>query len=254
LNKSNHASGIDFYKKNNYRNAIREFSKAITLAPGEAKIYNYRGLAYFNDGQRDKAIADYKKASELEPDNADFKRRLNEALGAAQRRTEEDLKDSVKKVLRERGLIVERIDQHEGRDRVFFFPTANTVEHFPGRSFFCGFAADKDENDECRLNVGLWPGPDRNVEITDVYSMNRTTDIGIINTIIEKNRSSGIHCKSVAIGDKWQTIHGWPAGFTRKQFLDGAITIPYAEKGMRNALDLFLDWEHRVFSEIERGF
>jgi tetratricopeptide (TPR) repeat protein len=72
-------SGIVFYNNNKYEHAIREFSKAITLDPGNAKIYNYMGMAYFYDNKHNEAIRNYEKALELEPDNSDFKRRLKEA-------------------------------------------------------------------------------------------------------------------------------------------------------------------------------
>jgi hypothetical protein len=79
-------SGVDFYNKNDYKNAIKEFDKAIKFAPGDAKAYRHRGMAYFYDKQYGMAIADFKKALELDPNNAMdhpnnvIKQRLCEAL------------------------------------------------------------------------------------------------------------------------------------------------------------------------------
>jgi tetratricopeptide (TPR) repeat protein len=71
--------GIGFFNNKDYEKAIREFSEAITRNPGDAKIYNFRGMAYFYDGQYREAIADHEKALELGLDNADLRKRLEVA-------------------------------------------------------------------------------------------------------------------------------------------------------------------------------
>jgi tetratricopeptide (TPR) repeat protein len=73
-------SGKKFYGDDKYKRAIQEFGEAVKLDPDDAKIYNFRGLAYFQDGQDSPAIADYKKALELDPGNSGFKKNLEVAL------------------------------------------------------------------------------------------------------------------------------------------------------------------------------
>ena len=47
--------------------AIAEFTEAIGLDPTSADAYNRRGFAYANLEEYDKAIADYNKAIRLDP-------------------------------------------------------------------------------------------------------------------------------------------------------------------------------------------
>ncbi len=63
--------GLSEYKKGNYKQAIKYFSKAIEYNPNDASLYNNRGLAYYNLEQYNKAIADYTKAIEIKPNFAD---------------------------------------------------------------------------------------------------------------------------------------------------------------------------------------
>jgi hypothetical protein len=57
-------------KKGKYAMAIENYSKAITINPPNASIYNYRGYAYSMRGQYDRAIADFTKAIKLNPHDA----------------------------------------------------------------------------------------------------------------------------------------------------------------------------------------
>ncbi len=53
--------------KGQYERAIADFTKAIEIDPNDPKAYNNRGVAYGNKGQYDQAIADFTKALEIDP-------------------------------------------------------------------------------------------------------------------------------------------------------------------------------------------
>ncbi len=59
--------GIAFFKEGQYDRAIAYFNKAIELNPRNAEAYNNRGLAYYEKGQYDKAFSDYTKTIEINP-------------------------------------------------------------------------------------------------------------------------------------------------------------------------------------------
>src|SRR5262249_9368062 len=59
--------GIAYYNKGDYDRAVADFSKVIERNPNYAKAYINRGNAYDNKGDHDRAIADYNKAIELNP-------------------------------------------------------------------------------------------------------------------------------------------------------------------------------------------
>ena len=44
-----------------------DYDKAIALNPNYALAYNNRGVAYSNKGEVNRAIADYRKALEIDP-------------------------------------------------------------------------------------------------------------------------------------------------------------------------------------------
>jgi len=52
--------------------AIGAFNELLKTSTATAKVYRYRGSTYGKFGDFDKAIADYSKAMELDPQNADF--------------------------------------------------------------------------------------------------------------------------------------------------------------------------------------
>lgn len=61
--------GIVYHYKRNYDQAIRDFTRAIDLKPYfEANAYSNRGAAYKEKRNYDQAIADYDRAIELKPD------------------------------------------------------------------------------------------------------------------------------------------------------------------------------------------
>ena len=62
---------IAYYKKGELDKAIANYTKAIELQPDYAEAYYNRGLAYRNKATFDKAIADYDKAIALKPDFAE---------------------------------------------------------------------------------------------------------------------------------------------------------------------------------------
>ncbi|KPK98685.1 MAG: hypothetical protein AMJ95_02760 [Omnitrophica WOR_2 bacterium SM23_72] len=58
-------SGMDFYEKKMYDQAIEEFAQAIEKNPDFAKAHYQRGLAYQSLGELEEAIADYTAAISL---------------------------------------------------------------------------------------------------------------------------------------------------------------------------------------------
>ena len=57
-------------KSLHYKKAMEHFNRVLRLQPDSAVAYNSRGLAYVGKGELNKAIADFTKAIELEPDYA----------------------------------------------------------------------------------------------------------------------------------------------------------------------------------------
>ena len=55
-----------------FASAIEDYSKAIDLAPENARFYNGRGNAYGSAGNFHAAIEDFNKAIELNPEEALF--------------------------------------------------------------------------------------------------------------------------------------------------------------------------------------
>jgi len=56
--------GRAYVEKERYDNAISDFTRAITLKPTYAEAYNHRGVTYIGKGQSAQAITDFKKACE----------------------------------------------------------------------------------------------------------------------------------------------------------------------------------------------
>jgi hypothetical protein len=59
--------GVALYEAGKYEQAVAEYTKAIELDPNLASAYYNRGLAYFKMKQYDLALADFNKATELNP-------------------------------------------------------------------------------------------------------------------------------------------------------------------------------------------
>ncbi|MGO9862111.1 MAG: tetratricopeptide repeat protein [Terriglobales bacterium] len=60
--------GVVYYETRNYNPAIRQYEKAIALQDASASFYSNLGAAYFGKKQFDKAIQNYSKALQLDPD------------------------------------------------------------------------------------------------------------------------------------------------------------------------------------------
>jgi tetratricopeptide (TPR) repeat protein len=54
--------GRAYVEKDQYDNAISDFTRAIALKPAYAEAYNHRGVTYIGKGQNSQALADFKKA------------------------------------------------------------------------------------------------------------------------------------------------------------------------------------------------
>ena len=65
-----YSRGLAYDIKSEYDRAIEDYSKAIELEPDYAGAYNNRGATYERNGDYDRAIEDFSKAIELEPDYA----------------------------------------------------------------------------------------------------------------------------------------------------------------------------------------
>jgi tetratricopeptide (TPR) repeat protein len=70
LSKMYFNRGIAWENKGGLNKAIADYTKAIEINPNYAKAYNNRGLAWHNKGDYDKAIADFTKAIEFNPKSA----------------------------------------------------------------------------------------------------------------------------------------------------------------------------------------
>ena len=62
--------GHSYQEKGQWDKAIAEYNKAIELNPEYAEAYYNRGLAHYHKGQYDQAISDYNKAIEINPEYA----------------------------------------------------------------------------------------------------------------------------------------------------------------------------------------
>src|SRR6476661_245800 len=76
--------GVEWKAKGDIDKAIADYDKAIELNPEYASALNNRGLAYFNNGQKERAIADYDAAIKLEPDAVRLNNRGNAYASCAQ--------------------------------------------------------------------------------------------------------------------------------------------------------------------------
>jgi superkiller protein 3 len=72
--------GVVFAGKEQWDDAIAEYKRAIELDPKFAKAYMNLGIALAAKNRLDDAIAEYKKAIEIDPKNSDAQDALAEAL------------------------------------------------------------------------------------------------------------------------------------------------------------------------------
>lgn len=62
--------GRGYLDEDSYDEAISDYSKVISFAPGSSELYYYRGLAHVGKDFVEKAIADYSMAIKLDPESA----------------------------------------------------------------------------------------------------------------------------------------------------------------------------------------
>jgi tetratricopeptide (TPR) repeat protein/curli biogenesis system outer membrane secretion channel CsgG len=64
------ALGIKYYNEGNYNEAIREYKQALELNAGDASIHNNLAVTYYMQGNFNEAISHYKEAIRLNPSDA----------------------------------------------------------------------------------------------------------------------------------------------------------------------------------------
>ena len=57
--------GRAYRQKDQYDKAVSDLTRAITLKPDYAEAYNHRGVTYIGKGEKQKALADFRKACDL---------------------------------------------------------------------------------------------------------------------------------------------------------------------------------------------
>ncbi|MDD9936864.1 MAG: tetratricopeptide repeat protein [Myxococcales bacterium] len=77
------ATGIAHYNAGNHDNAIAVFEQALAVRPGDASLLGWRGMAELAAGRVDKAVATLRRAAVLEPSVADHQVRLGRAHEAS---------------------------------------------------------------------------------------------------------------------------------------------------------------------------
>ena len=63
--------GLIKFEKKQYKEAIKDFGKAIKLNPKDSSSWKFRGISKYFLDQYDKAIKDFDKAIELNPNDPD---------------------------------------------------------------------------------------------------------------------------------------------------------------------------------------
>lgn len=63
------AASEKFEREDSFPEAIDAITKAIEIQPDSADLYNRRGMLYYGTANKEKAVADFKKAAELGPDD-----------------------------------------------------------------------------------------------------------------------------------------------------------------------------------------
>lgn len=85
VNKAYFNRGNAYIDKNNYDQAIKDYTKVIELNPQNADAYNNRGASYINKNNYDQAIKDYQKAIEIDPNVKYAKENLKLAIQAKEK-------------------------------------------------------------------------------------------------------------------------------------------------------------------------
>ena len=71
--------GLNYYKQGKLDTAIAEFKKALEINPGLIEARNNLGNAYHDQGNLTDAIAEYQKAIEINPNDAETHYNLGNA-------------------------------------------------------------------------------------------------------------------------------------------------------------------------------
>lgn len=77
--KKYNEDGIKALENRNFKKAIKEFNKILSIEPQLVSVKNYLGVALLYDGQYEKALIQLQEVVELEPKNAEFQENLGEA-------------------------------------------------------------------------------------------------------------------------------------------------------------------------------
>jgi Flp pilus assembly protein TadD len=72
--------GSELIGQGRFNEAVQAYDQAISIYPFDAAMYSYRGVAYASMSKHDKALADLRKAIELEPKYAAGYNNLAEGL------------------------------------------------------------------------------------------------------------------------------------------------------------------------------
>ena len=60
------SDGVSSYQSGNYSEAVDAWQEAIELIPGDAEVHNFMGIAHHKLGDYDKAIQQFKIATDLD--------------------------------------------------------------------------------------------------------------------------------------------------------------------------------------------
>ena len=84
------ALGIKYFKSGNNLEAFQCLNKALTIDKDNVEGLVARGALYANNGSLERAIADFRKGLDINPDHKNAKKYLSETLIAAARNHEDD--------------------------------------------------------------------------------------------------------------------------------------------------------------------
>ncbi len=85
LSNSALGSGLKYYQDGDYEKAVSEFKRAVSLNPESADAYTYMGNSYIKLDKYDEAIAAYKKPVILDQSSTEAKKNLGNAYMEAER-------------------------------------------------------------------------------------------------------------------------------------------------------------------------
>ena len=98
-----------------YDEAIADYTKAIELKPADADAYRNRGITYNILQKYEEAIKDWKKAIELKPD---YKSKLQEWIDKAKENLKKKAKTELKKKTKEGD---EKEDERDAKEEVILY-------------------------------------------------------------------------------------------------------------------------------------